>query len=122
MERVDELVCRGRTSPPTENRMPPGAQRESQAHRRVEVSARCRCEDQDEHRQHGAGCERVAEQRQREVTSGKPLRHDPGADNGGEQECGSERFAENASGERRHQLTLVVAPSMRPISLSFDCS
>src|SRR5262249_43804008 len=82
-------------------------------------------ENQNENRQHRSGGQGVAQQRQRSVTAGKLLRHDPGADHGGEQERGSQHLADNAPRQRRHQrgsVAFSVAPFMCPISLSLACS
>ena len=88
------------------------------------MRARQRTEYQDQHHQHRAGRQRVAQQRQRDVTARELLRHDAGADHGGEQE----RRAEPLGGERVARaaasggsVAFAVAPSMRPISFSFAC-
>ncbi len=49
------------------------AQCEHEAHRRIEMRARHRPEDQDQHHQDRAGRQRVAEQRERDVSARKAL-------------------------------------------------
>ena len=56
------------------------------------MRARERAEDQDQHHQDRAGRQRVAQQRERDVTARELLRHDAGADHGREQERGAERL------------------------------
>ena len=68
------------------------------------MRARDRTEDQDQHHQDGAGRQRVAEQRERDVSAREPLRHDAGADDGREQEGRAERLGGEASRQRRHQV------------------
>ena len=82
-----------------------------------------RPEDRDQHDEDRAGRQRVAEQGQRDVL-GQRLGHDAGADHGGDQDRGPERFRRQAPREveRGHQLAFGcgwVAPSRRPISRSF---
>ena len=80
-----------------------------------------RPEDQDQHDQNRAGRQRVAQERQRDVTAGKLLRHDAGADHGGEQERRAERFGDSARAAATASAApraFAVAPSPRPISRS----
>ena len=72
------------------------AEREREAHRRVEMRARERAERENENGEDRAGRQRVAQQRQRVVTAGKALRHDAGADDRGEQEGGAQTLGDAA--------------------------
>src|SRR5262249_13388359 len=99
------------------------AQGEGKTYRRVEVRARERAEDEDQHRQNGAGRERIAQERKC-VVARESLRHNAGAHDRREQKGGPQPFAKRALSERGHQLgsvTLPVAPCMRPISSSRRC-
>ena len=58
-----------------------------------------RRKDGDENDQDGAGRYGVAKQRDGVVTAGKPLRHDAGADDGGDQNCGAQPFGNKAAAD-----------------------
>ena len=70
-----------------------------QADRRIEMRARDRAEDEDEHDEPRAGSKRIAEQRNRDVAACQAFAHDAGADDDGEQKGGAERFGRQATGE-----------------------
>ena len=62
------------------------------------MRARDRAEDGDQHDEDGAGRQRVAEQRERDVLRQR-LGHDAGADDGGDQQRRAERFGRKAAGQ-----------------------
>ena len=72
-------------------------------HRRVEVRARNRPERQDQRDERRARRERVGEQRDRDVPAGEPLAHDPGADDGGEQQGGPDALRDHTAPEGRRR-------------------
>jgi hypothetical protein len=88
------------------------------------MRARQWTEHQNENREDRAGGECIAEERQCDVSACKALRHDPGANHGGEQERRAQPLAEDALRQRRHQFGSVAlaSASVRPISCSRRCS
>ena len=60
----------------------------------IEMGARERSENGDQHDQDRAGGNGVAEKRDRHVPAGEALGHDPAADDGGDQERGAEAFGQ----------------------------
>ena len=52
-----------------------------------------RPESENERHQHRAGCERVGEQRDRDVSAGQPFAHDAGADDRGQQKRRADRLS-----------------------------
>ena len=73
-----------------------------QANRGVEMRARDRREDGDDHDQHGAGREGVAEERQRVVPAREPRGHDARANHGRDQQRGAQRFRRQAASQDRN--------------------
>ncbi len=67
-------------------------EREHERHGGIEMRARNRAENGDQHDQNGAGRKRVAEQGERDVSARQPFPHDPGADDRRHQEAGSKAF------------------------------
>ena len=100
------------------------AQGEGDTDRWVEVRAGEGAEHQDEDREDRSGRQGIAQERKRCVAARELLRHDSGADDGGEQKGGPQPFRERALRQRRHQpgsLAFAAAASIRPISLSRCC-
>ena len=60
---------------------------------RVEVRSRNRPEGENQRDQHGAGGERIGQQRDGDVAAGQPLAHDAGADHSRQQEGRPERLS-----------------------------
>ena len=90
----------GRRHPPADL----APEREDQGHRRIEVRARERPEDGDQHHQRRAGRQRVAQQRDGVVPARQPLAHDPGADHDGQQQRRPQRLRRQApTGRERMQ-------------------
>jgi len=99
------------------------AQGEGERHRRIEMRAGQRAEHEDEHAQHGAGRQGVAQQGERAVTAGEALRHDAGADHRGEQECRAQKLRDRPLRRRaRHVGSAIRAAPTRPISRSLACN
>ena len=63
----------------------------------IEMSSRDRPEDQDQHDQYRPGRDGVAQQSQGDVPARELLRHDPGADHSGEQECSTNELTGDLS-------------------------
>src|SRR6202043_4015788 len=68
-------------------------------HRRIEMRAGNRRKDGDENDQDRAGRYGVAQQRDGFVAAGKPLRHDAGADDGGDENCGAQPLGNKAAAD-----------------------
>ena len=79
-------------------------EREGKRDCRIEVSPRDRPENQDQHRQHGAGRNRVAQERQRIVPACELGRHDARPDHGGQEKRRAQPLGEDALRARGHQV------------------
>jgi hypothetical protein len=64
--------------------------RERETYGRVEMCARDRSKDQNEHREDSAGRDGIAKQGKCHVPARELLRHDPGANYSGKQKSGAE--------------------------------
>src|SRR5262249_35959637 len=73
---------------------------EDERHSRVEMCARQRSEHGYEHDEDGAGRDGVAQEGDRSVPAGEPLGHDPGADDGRDQQARAQGLGQEASAER----------------------
>ena len=56
-----------------------------------------RSENQNQDREHRAGGDGVAQERERNISAGQPLRHDSGADHRSEQQSRSKRLRNRAA-------------------------
>ena len=95
------------------------AQREDQRHRRIEMRARDRPEDGDQHHQDRAGRQRVAEQRKRDIV-GQPVGHDAGADDGRDQQSPCRALprqggASRSNATRSARLRQIAADLVQPL-------
>jgi hypothetical protein len=72
------------------------SQGKDQRHRRIEMRPGNRPKNGDQHHQHSARRDRVAEQRKCHVV-GQAIGHDARTDNRGNQHGGAERFGDKAS-------------------------
>lgn len=72
-------------------------------HGRVELCARNRPEGEDQRDEDRARCERVRKERNRQVSTGEPLTHDPGADDGREQKAGPDALRDHTAPEGRRR-------------------
>ena len=116
--------CRRRSAPRHRRRRAASRARRRSAKASVTAGLKCAPEIGPKHRdqddEDGAGRQRVAEQRERDVSAGQLLGHDAGADDGREQESGAERFGCERAAAGACGIGLSLAPggrsSTRPIS------
>src|SRR5262249_1483739 len=90
---------------------------EDERHSRVEMRARQRPEHGHEHHEDGAGRDGVAQEGDRSIPAGQPLGHDPGADDGCDQQARAEGLGQQASAELHAAESLLL-----PIESSCRCS
>ena len=83
---------------------------------------RDRAEHADQHHQHRAGGERVAEQGQGDIAARQPLAHDAGADHRRQQQRRAERLRRKPLCPHATRGFLDVDPSTRPMSCSLVVS
>ena len=86
-------------------------------HRWIEVRARDRRQGKDERQQRAAGRQRVGEERQGQISAGEALRHDAGADDGGEQQGAADAFRNGAAADAG----VHAGSGDRPISWARRC-
>src|SRR6202050_488382 len=81
-------------------------------------------ECQYENRENGTRWKGIAEERQRPAAAGELCGHDAGTNDAGEQKSCAQTLGDTTLRQRGLHVgsaTFPVAPSMRPISLSFFC-
>ena len=83
-------------------------------HRGIEVRPRDRPEGEDERHQRRPGGDGVREEREPDVAAGQPLAHDPGPDDGGQEQRGPHRFGGEATREREGRRVGSVSSHWRP--------
>src|ERR1051326_5001267 len=103
------------------------ARGEHQRDRRVEMRPGNRPQDRDDHDEDGARRDGVAEQRDRQIPAGEALGHDAGADDGRDQNRGTQALGEEPPPERAARAHAAEAGScpasfFLPIASSWRCN